>query len=171
MSNLVEIVSQSRLAQRVAELGAGISRDYAGRELDIVYAINGASLFSADLARCLTVPARLHPIGFSSYPEAPPTGEVRITLDVSVPLVDRHVLFVEGVVVSGRTPKYIADMLRLRRPASLVVCALGTKPRLLAVDLVVEYAAFEFDREVVVGFGVGDGAEKALPYLAARSSR
>ena len=161
-----QLIPQDRLAERVAEIAASISRDYAGRELDLVYAINGASVFSADLARRLTVPARLHPLGFAAYAAAQPSGEVRITLDVAEPLSGRHVLLVEGIVVSGRTPKYLVDVLRLRQPASLAVCALGVKKRLLTADLTVEYSAFEFGDEIVVGYGVGSGSEKTLPFLA-----
>lgn len=166
MSDPVELVSHSRLAERVAELGDRISRDYAGRELDVIYAINGASVFAADLARGITVPVRLHPLGFSSYAKPGPSGEVRITLDVAEPLAGRHVLLVEGIVVSGRTPKYLLEMLRLRDPATLSVCALGIKRHMLTADLAVQYAAFEFRDEMVVGYGVGGGAEKTLPYLA-----
>lgn len=166
MTDPIILIAEKLLSARVAELGARISEDYSGRELDIVYAINGAAVFCADLARAIRVPARLHPLGFSSYQGAMPSGEVRITLDVAEPLHERHVLFVEGIVVSGRTPKYIVDSLRLRQPASLSVCALGVKRRQMAVDLSVEYAAFEFDKEMVVGYGVGSGTEKLLPFLA-----
>lgn len=154
--------------ERIAELGARITADYAGRELDLVYAINGASMFCADLARHIHVPVNLLPLGFSSYPSGRPSGEVRITLDVAEPLHGRHVLLVEGIVVSGRTPKFIFDFLRLRQPASLSLCALGVKPKTLAVEMLVTYPAFEFGDEVVFGFGVGEGPEKTLPYLAAR---
>lgn len=166
MTDLVQLVPQDRLEARVAEIAARISEDYAGGELDLVYALNGAAAFCAGLVRTLAIPARMHPFGFSNYGGATPTGEVRITLDVAAPLHGRKVLFVEGVVVSGRTPKYIVDMLRLRQPASLAVCALGVKTRLMTADLRVDYAAFEFGDEMVVGYGVGEGSEKTLPFLA-----
>ena len=162
------LIPESRLLERVTELAARITADYSGRELDIVYAVNGASVFAPALAEAVRLPVRLHPIGFSAYPDASASGEVRITLDVAEPLHARHVLFVEGIIVSGRTPKYVGDILRLRQPASFAVCVLGIKPRFLAVDFPVAYAAFEFDKEIVVGFGVGEGPEKKLPFLAAR---
>lgn len=151
---------------RVAGLARVITADYAGRELDVVCLINGASTFCADLVRQIGVPVRQHALGFSSYSGAPQSGEVRITLDVAEPLQDRHVLVVEGIVVSGRTPRYVIEVLRLRRPASLVLCALGWKPKALAVELDVHYAAFEFGDEIVAGYGVGKGSERAWPYLA-----
>lgn len=159
------LYSQEAIRERVASVARRISTDYAGRELDIVCLLNGASVFAADLMRHLEVPARLHQLGFTSYPELPKSGEVRITLDVAEPLQDRHVLVVEGIVVSGRTPRYLMDLLRLRRPASLEMCAVGTKPRLLAVELAVKYSLFEFGDEMAAGYGIGKGAERAQPHL------
>lgn len=153
------------IGARVADLARDITADYAGRELDVVCLINGASTFCADLVRQISVPVRQHAFGFSSYTGAPQSGEVRITLDVAEPLQDRHVLVVEGIVVSGRTPRYVIEMLRLRKPASLALCALGKKPNALAVDLDVRYVAFEFGDEIAVGYGVGKGPERAWPYL------
>jgi hypoxanthine phosphoribosyltransferase len=150
---------------RVAALAAAINADFAEREIELVYMINGATTFAIDLARHLSRPVRLHPLGFTSYSGAPGSGEVRITLDVTEPLQDRHVLVVEGIVVSGRTPNYLMEMLRLRRPASLDLCVLGTKPKALAVPLTIAYSAFEFGDEMAAGYGVGKGPEKALPHL------
>jgi len=169
MNDLKTLHAPQEIAKRVAALGKQISNDYAGKTVDIVCAINGGSAFCADLVRALSIPVRIHPLGFTSYPKASPSGEVRITLDVTEPLHGRDVLLVEGVVVSGRTPKYIVDVLRLRG-ANVTVCALGVKRQALAVDLPIGYSAFEFGAEIVVGYGVGEGSEKAMPYLAARAS-
>src|SRR3954470_24510438 len=123
------LVDANRLRLRIAELGAQITRDYEGREIDVVCLINGASMFCADLVRCIARPVRVHPLAFTSYAGGPHSGEVRVTLDVAEPLMGRHVLLVEGVVVSGRTPLYLMEALKLRRPASLALCALGVKPK------------------------------------------
>jgi hypoxanthine phosphoribosyltransferase len=161
-----QLFSADQIQDRIAALARQIDHDYAGRSLDVVCLLNGASVFGSDLLRRLTVPTRMHPFGFSSYPAATASGEVRVTLDVTEPLLGRHVLVVEGI--SGRTPKFVTDLLRLRQPASLALCALGVKRQQLAVDLAVAYSAFDFGPEIVVGYGVGEGSEKALPYLADR---
>lgn len=155
----------SSLRAHVGALAAKISVDYAGREIDVVCLLNGASTFAADLVRQITVPVRLHQLGFSSYPDAPKSGEVRLTLDVAEPLQGRHVLVAEGIVVSGRTPAYVMNLLRLRQPASLEMCAIGVKPRHLAADLQVRYAMFELGDEIAAGYGIGKGPERASPDL------
>jgi hypoxanthine phosphoribosyltransferase len=170
MSAHTPLVSKQEIGERVTNLAESINRDYADRALDIVYALGGSSIFCADLVRCLTVPVRLHPIAFSAYPGASPSGEVRMNLDVAEPLHGRHVMLLEGIIVSGRTPRFVMDCLRLRQPASLALCALGVKRAALAVEIVIAYAGFEFGPELVVGYGVGEGAEKAIPFLTCRSN-
>lgn len=159
------IVATARIAARVQELGAEITKAYEGRDLDVVCLINGASMFCADLVRCIRLPVKQHSLAFVAYPEAKQSGEVRVVLDVSEPLYQRHVLVVEGIVVSGRTPLYVLEMLKLRRPASIALCALAVKPASLSVSLRVDYAAFELGSEVAVGYGVGHGPERTLPCL------
>jgi len=159
------LASAAQIRRRVSDLARQISADYSGRTIDVVCLINGGSVFCADLVRRLTIPARLHWLGFSSYPQGNDTGEIRVTLDVNEPLHGRHVLVVEGIIVSGRTPRFVMDMLNLRQPASLEMCALGTKPAQLSVDLSVKYCAFEFGGEIVVGYGVGSGVEKTNAVL------
>jgi len=155
------LVSAAELNERLEKLAYEISRDYAQREIDLVCLSNSAMFFTADLARLIQVPVRLHLLAFVSYPKALQSGEVRITLDVAEPLEGRHVLLVEGMVISGRTPLYLMNMLCLRNPASIEICAIGLKPKQLAVDIPVKYRLFDFDQEWVAGYGIGHGQEKA----------
>jgi hypoxanthine phosphoribosyltransferase len=159
------LVSEQELRRRVAELAEEISGDYREQPIDIVCLINSASIFCSDLVRQLTVSNRLHFMGFSSYAKGTASGEIRITLDVTEPLRDRHVILVEGIVVSGRTPRYIVEILRHREPASIALCALGSKRGQLSVDLPLQYVAFELGSEIAVGYGVGSGTDKSSPYL------
>lgn len=159
------LVDEATLRERVSELAARITADYAGRTIDLVCLLNGASVFCSDLARQIEVPLRVHHLGFDSYAGAPASGEVRITLDVAAPLVGRDVLLVEGVVISGRTPKYLMDLIKLRQPASVAICALGIKPAARAVELPVAYAGFEFGPEFAAGYGMGTGPERLLPHI------
>ncbi len=160
------LISEGDIKTKISEIAEEISLDYDGKEIDIICVMNGASFFAIDLVRKLTIPSRLHFLGFSSYEKANLTGEVRITHDVKEPLSGRHLLVIEGVVVSGRTPKFILEYLKLRKPDSIEYCALGIKPKSLTVDLDVKYYGFDFEPERIVGgYGIGDGTSKTLPYL------
>jgi hypoxanthine phosphoribosyltransferase len=161
----VVLFNAKQIQDRVNELAVRINTDYNGRTLDVICLINSASFFCADLIRQLVIPTRLHFMSFVSYPGENVTGEVRITLDFAENLTGRDVLVVEGIVVSGRTPRYLLDIISLREPASLTLCALAIKPKLLTADLPLNYVAFELGKEIAVGYGVGTDIVKTLNHI------
>ena len=163
------IITKEQIASRIKNLAQEINSDYSGKTLDIVCLVNSALLFTMDLIKHLTISTRIHYIGFTSYIDGNASGEVRLTSDVEHPLYGCDVLVVEAIVVSGRTPKYIIELLRNRKPSSINLCALATKPHLLCEKLPLSYTAFELGKEIVIGYGVGSGPEKTLPFLLSKN--
>ncbi len=163
------LVSSEDLKRRVAELGVEISRDYDGRDLFMIGVLKGAVLFLADLMRHLTVPCEIDFMAVSSYgSQTDSSGVVRILKDLDAPIEDRHVLVVEDIIDSGLTLQYLMRNLKARRPASLEVCALLTKPERLRVDLSPRYLGFEIPNRFAIGYGL-DHAQRYrnLDYVAA----
>lgn len=159
------LYSKEVIQKRVREIADEINKDYAGSELHIVSMLNGASVFCSDLIREIKIPVILHHFGFNSYSPAAQDGQVCITRDIVEPLNDKHILILEGVIVTGKTPKYVFDYLSLRNPKTINFCTIGVKKKTMTVDLPVKYFCFEFTSEIVVGYGIGSGAEKQLSYL------
>jgi len=159
------LFSKEEIRQRILDLARQINADYTGKTLDVICLVNSAQFFCADLVREFAIPTRIHTLGFNNYSQTNESGEVRITLDITEPLFNCHVLVVEGIVVSGRTPRYILELLGARRPASIAICALGIKPALLTEKLPINYIAFELGNEIAVGYGIGSGTEKPLSNL------
>ncbi|HJW76220.1 MAG TPA: hypoxanthine phosphoribosyltransferase [Thermoleophilia bacterium] len=162
------LVSREELQARVAELGARISVDYEGEELVLVGVLKGAVFFMADLARRITVPVALDFMAVSSYGSSTDSsGVVRILKDLDTTIEGRHVLVVEDIIDSGLTLSYLMKNLRSRRPASLEICALLTKPSRRRVDIGCRYVGFEIPDVFVVGYGL-DLAERyrTLEYVA-----
>jgi hypoxanthine phosphoribosyltransferase len=162
------LVSREELQAKVAELGALISADYAGKELLLVGVLKGAVFFMADLARHITVPVSLDFMAVSSYGSSTDSsGVVRILKDLDTTIEGRHVLVVEDIIDSGLTLSYLMKNLRSRRPASLEVCALLTKPSRRRVEIRCRYIGFEIPNLFVVGYGL-DLAERyrTLDYVA-----
>jgi len=163
------LVCADDLSRRVAELGAEISRDYAGRELVMIGVLKGAVLFIADLMRELTVPCEVDFMAVSSYGSATDSsGVVRILKDLDASIEGRDVLLVEDIVDSGLTLHYLLKNLRARDPGSLEVCALLTKPERRRVDLPIRYVGFEIPNRFAIGYGL-DHAQRYrnLPFVAA----
>ncbi|WP_320673175.1 hypoxanthine phosphoribosyltransferase [Patulibacter defluvii] len=168
--NIGEILIQSDdLRRRVADIGAEISRDYAGREILLVCVLKGAVLFVADLMRELTIPCQVDFMAVSSYGSATrSSGVVRILKDLDKPIEGQHVLIVEDIIDSGLTLQYLLRNLRSRNPASLEVCSLLTKPSRREVDLPIRYTGFELPDRYAVGYGLDlDQRYRNLPYVAA----
>ena len=152
------LIGEEELAARVRELGAEISRDYAGRELLIIGVLKGAVLFIADLMRELEVPCEVDFMAVSSYGSATDSsGVVRILKDLDASIEGRDVLLVEDIVDSGLTLHYLLKNLRARDPATLEVCALLTKPERRRVDLPIRYVGFEIPNRFAIGYGLDHG--------------
>jgi hypoxanthine phosphoribosyltransferase len=161
------LIPHDDLMKKVDELAAQISADYQGRDVLLVGVLRGAVFFMADLARRLTVPCSLDFMAVSSYGSATDSsGVVRILKDLDTDIQGRDVLIVEDIVDSGLTLNYLLKSLSARRPASLEVCALLTKPARRRIHLHCRYVGFEIPNEFVVGYGL-DLAERfrTLDYI------
>ncbi len=163
------IVGEEDLRRRVAELGAEISRDYAGCTPLLVGVLKGAVFFISDLMRQIEVPVHVDFMAVASYGSATDSsGVVRILKDLDAAIEDRDVLIVEDIVDSGLTLQYLMRNLGSRGPRSLEVCALLNKPDRRKVQLPMRYVGFQIPDRFVVGYGL-DHAERFrnLPYVAA----
>jgi len=163
------LVTRERLTERVREMAADISADYAGRDLLVIGILKGAVFFTADLVRELTVPCEIDFMSVSSYGSAThSSGVVRITKDLDVAIEGRDVLLVEDVIDSGRTLRYLMRNLSARDPASLETCALLSKPAADRLDLGTRYVGFHLPDVFVVGYGLDAGERfRELPYISA----
>ncbi|HTN78523.1 MAG TPA: hypoxanthine phosphoribosyltransferase [Acidimicrobiales bacterium] len=152
------LVSEADLAQRVAQLGAQITTDYAGRDPLLVGVLKGAFVFMSDLARAITIPVEFDFMAVSSYGSSTRTsGVVRIVKDLDLDLAGRHVLLVEDIVDSGLTLSYLRKNLLARNPASLAVCALLVRDELVIDESDLTYIGFRIPPQWVVGYGLDAG--------------
>src|SRR4051795_12163322 len=162
------LVQPDELEQRVRQLGADISRDYADRDLLLIGVLKGAIFFLADLMRSIEVPCEVDFMAVASYGSATDSsGVVRILKDLDAAIEGRDVLIVEDIVDSGLTLQYLLRSLGARNPRSLEVCALLTKPERRKVDLPTRYVGFEIPNKFAIGYGL-DHAERYrnLPFVA-----
>jgi len=149
------LLSHEQIQARVAEMGAQISADYAGKEPHLVCVLKGACTFLTDLSRAIDLPLTLDYIAVSSYGAATKSsGEVQLIKDLSQGLDGRDLLVVEDIVDTGLTLNYMLKMLRARGPRSVKVAALLSKPSRRLVETPVDYVGFTIDDHFVVGYGL-----------------
>jgi hypoxanthine phosphoribosyltransferase len=149
------LITSEAIRERTAELGAEISRDYAGKDVLLVCVLKGAMVFMADLMRHITIPVCIDTIAVSSYGAATvSSGVVRIVKDLDAPVADKHVLVVEDIVDSGLTLSYLRNYLFNRKPASVRICTLLDKPERREVSITPDYCGFVIPNHFVVGYGL-----------------
>ncbi len=169
MRNDIEKVlfTEEAIANRVGELGALISEEYAGKEPVLVCILKGSVIFTADLMRSINIPCTCDFIAASSYGDsATSSGNVRIRKDLDSDIEGRHVIIVEDILDSGVTLAHIKGLLSSRKPASLKICTLLEKRTGKKAPVTADYVGFECPNAFVVGYGL-DFAEKYrnLPYI------
>ena len=121
----------------------------------------------ADLMRELALPCEIDFMAISSYGAGTDSsGVVRILKDLDLNIAGRDVLVVEDIIDSGLTLSYLMRTLRARRPATLEICTLLTKPERREIEVPVRYVGFEIPNRFVIGYGL-DFAERYrnLPYI------
>lgn len=146
------MLSAAEIDARVRELGAQISRDYAGESLVLVGLLKGITFFLADLARAITRPLAIDYLSVAG-PSASKDG-VRIERGLDIDVRGKHVLLVEDIVNTGLTVQFVLDHLRSLEPASLHVCALLDKSERRIVPIETRYIGFTIPNEYVVGYGL-----------------
>ncbi len=162
--------TEEALKTRVAQLGADITRDYAGKAPVIISVLRGSYIFMADLTRCIDLPCTVDFMSVSSYGGGTSSsGQVKIIKDLSESIEGRDLLIVEDILDSGNTLYYLRDVLLARKPASVKICTLLDKPERREKPIHADYRGFEIPNAFVVGYGL-DYAEKYrnLPYIGIR---
>jgi len=162
------LITEEQLRARIPELGAEISRDYAGQELLLICILRGGVMFLTNLMRSITIPHTIDFMAVSSYGAGArkSSGHVRITLDLTMDISGKHVLLVEDIVDSGNTIASVLQLLEARRPASLKVCTMLDKAEAREAVVPVHYRGFEIPTKFVFGYGLDlDEYYRNLPFI------
>jgi len=162
------LFTEEQIRQRVNELGAQITADYAGKSPMLIGVLKGCYVFLGDIARSIDLDCEIRFITASSYGFSTLTsGDVRIGMDFDFPIAGRDVLIIEDILDSGITLNALRDFILERAPASLRICTLLDKPARRKAPVNPDYTGFVCPDEFVVGFGL-DYAEhyRNLPFVA-----
>lgn len=162
------LFTEEQLKNRVRELGAAISRDFAGKDpVLLVSVLRGSYIFMADLSRSIDIPVQIDFMSVSSYGAGTKTsGQVEIKKDLSDSIEGVHVIVVEDILDSGNTLSYLMNVLSARHPASISLCTLLDKPERREKPIAADYVGFTVPNAFIVGYGL-DYAERYrnLPYI------
>ena len=147
-------IREEDILHRVQVLAQEIDRDYAGNPPVLIAVLNGAFVFTADLVRCLSIPAEVTFIKVKSYQKFQSTGRHKEHIGLEVPISDRSVIIVEDIVDSGNTMRYLLEQFAKQRPRSLATASLLFKPAAITHEIKLDYVGFEIPNDFVVGYGL-----------------
>jgi hypoxanthine phosphoribosyltransferase len=166
-NNIRTLIDAEKIAARVKELGAEITKDYAGQEIVLVPVLKGSFVFAADLSRQIDRPLSIDFLGLRSYGDGTESsGVVQITSDLTKPIEGKHVIVVEDIVDTGLTMEYLFENLETRHPKSVKLVSLLHKPARTKMKIDIDYLGFTIEDVFVIGYGL-DYAEKYrnLPFI------
>jgi hypoxanthine phosphoribosyltransferase len=167
--NLDVLYSAEQIARRIKELGAEITRDYAGKDLVLVGVLKGSCIFMADLMREIDLNLTIDFMAVSSYKDqTSSTGDVEILKDLSNPIRDKHVIVVEDIIDTGLTLHRLLEILGSRGAASIKLAAFLDKPEpRVKTEVTIDYTGFVIPNQFVVGYGLdAAGRYRNLPFIA-----
>lgn len=162
------LIDEETLQARIAELGAEISKDYAGKDPHLICILRGGVMFLTDLMRKITIPHTIDFMAISSYGagKRESSGQVRLSMDLKDDIHGRHVLLVEDIVDSGNTLSSVLELLGVRKPSSLKICTLLDKVDRREVEVKIDYRGFVIPDQFVFGYGLDlDEYYRNLPFI------
>jgi len=162
------LISEEALQSRIKELGAKISADYTDDNLLLICILRGGVPFMVDLSRHITTAHMMDYMAISSYGigRRESSGTVRLTMDLQTDIHDKDVLLVEDIVDSGHTIASVLELLQVRQPKSLKVCALLDKAERREAIVPIHYRGFTIPNKYVFGYGLDlDEYYRNLPFI------
>jgi len=162
------LIDENKLRARIKELGTEISADYTDGNLVLICILRGGVPFLVDLSRQITSPHMMDFMAVSSYGvgKRESSGTVRLTMDLQMDIRDKDVLLVEDIVDSGHTIASVLELLQLRQPKSLKVCALLDKAERREAVVPIHYRGFNIPNKFVFGYGLDlDEYYRNLPFI------
>ncbi len=162
------LISQAQIQEKVKELAAALSKEYAGKDPVFVGVLKGVVMFFADMVRSIDIPCQIDFMWISSYSGTSSTGKMQVKRDVSTELKGRHVVILEDIFDTGNSLEFTYHHLLSKEPASLKICTLLDKPsrRREGVTVQADYVGYVIPNEFVVGYGLDYNEHyRNLPYV------
>lgn len=161
------LITEEEISQKCKEIGAQLTKEYDGKFPLAVGVLKGAMPFMADVLRAVDTQLEMDFMDVSSYGRSmESSGEVKILKDLDTQVEGRHLIIVEDIIDSGLTLKYLVELFKYRKAASVKIVTLLDKPVGRKAKIIADVVGFSVPNEFVVGYGL-DYQEKYrnLPYI------
>ena len=166
--NLSPFITTEQIQKRVSELGQELTKKFQGQEVTAVCILRGSFMFFSDLVRQIDADICCEFLGISSYGHSTQSsGEVKITLDATVPIEGKNIVLIEDIVDTGLSMNFLKKTIESRKPKSVTTVSLLYKPKAVKESCKLDHVGFEIPNEFVVGYGLDyQGRYRNIPYIA-----
>lgn len=166
MENINVLINKARLEKRIEEMAKEIEKDYRGKEIVFLGILKGSVPFMWELAKRIRNNVIFEFIEVSSYKGTESTGTVTIHKDIKNSIKGKDVIIIEDIVDTGKTLDFLLENLKEKKPNSIKIATLLSKPSRRVIELNVDYIGFKIDDKFVVGYGLDyDQNLRNLPYI------
>ena len=160
----VVIKTEEEINEALVTLSMELNEVFCGAQVEIVKMNSAANLFSQDLSELLEFDFNTQSLEFESYEDSS-KQEVKITKDLSTPIDGKDLIILDGIIISGNTHDYLSRVLEQRRPKSISIVCIGIKEESTKMSLPKTYYMFNFNKEWVEGYGIGDSKNSFYKHL------
>lgn len=169
MDGVTELISAVRVEERIRQIALQIASEEPTPPV-VLGILNGAAPFMMALLRAFPgsygAEANWDFVDASSYQGTQSSGRVEVDRLPKMPLRDRSVLLVDGIIDTGQTVEAVLTHLETLGATHVRVATLVDKPSRRKVQVPVDYVGFEVEDVFVVGYGMDfDQRYRNLPYI------
>lgn len=166
MEEINVLINEARLQKRIEEMAKQIEKDYKDEEIILIGVLKGAVPFMWELAKKMKKSVQFEFIEVYSYEGTESTGKIILNKDIRRKVEGKNVIIVEDIIDTGRTLTYLKEHILLKKPKTLRIATLLSKPSRRVKELDVDYIGFTIEDKFVIGFGLDYNQEyRNLPYI------
>lgn len=166
MENINVLINKTRLEKRIEEMAKELEKDYEGKEIVFLGILKGSVPFMWELAKRVKNNIIFEFIEVSSYNGTESTGKITLHKDIKNSIEGKDVIIIEDIVDTGRTLDFLLEHLKEKKPNSVKIATLLSKPSRRVIELNVDYIGFKIEDKFVVGYGLDyDQKFRNLPYI------
>lgn len=158
-----KFITAPKINEKVRELGARLSEDYAGKRPLLLPILNGSFIFAADLIREIKVDCRVSFVKHSSYQGTQSTGQLNTLIGLNESLFGQDLVIIEDIMDTGLTLSKVVNEFGTLGVKSVEIVTLIRKTPARNHAVQPKYIGFDIDDEFVLGYGLDyDGLGRNL---------
>lgn len=150
----IPYIAKEEIEFSVKKLANTIYEEYQDETPVFVGILSGVIMFMADFLKFYSGNCEVAFIKLNSYHGTNSTGNVKLELDFTTDITNRHVIILEDIVDTGNTLEKLYDILKNKPAKSIKIVTLFFKPDMFKKNLNIDLIGMHIPNKFVVGYGL-----------------